>query len=240
MNRRLMLCTAVALALTCAPAVAVAAPGGSTPSRSVTSVTAAHPLLRLGDRGPAVRRVQRRLASLGYWLGRADGVFGDSTQQAVYAIQKAAGISRDGVVGRQTRAALRAAVTPTARSRSGHVVEINLRTDLLMLVDNGVVTTTLNTSTGGGFVYVSNGVAAVARTPVGHFRIYQQIDGMHISPLGVMWRPKYFSGGYAIHGSPSVPPTPASHGCVRLSNAAINWIWADGLMPLGTPVWVYY
>jgi len=26
----------------------------------------------------------------------------------------------------------------------------------------------------------------------------------------------YFTGGYAIHGTPSVPPYPASHGCVRI------------------------
>ena len=26
----------------------------------------------------------------------------------------------------------------------------------------------------------------------------------------------YFVAGYAIHGNPSVPPYPASHGCVRV------------------------
>jgi lipoprotein-anchoring transpeptidase ErfK/SrfK len=42
-----------------------------------------------------------------------------------------------------------------------------------------------------------------------------------------------------MHGSPSIPPHPASHGCARLSNAAIDFIWAANLMPIGTPVWVY-
>ena len=59
-----------------------------------------------GAQGPAVVRLQTRLRSLGYWLGPTDGQFGDSTQQAVYALQKAARISRDGVVGPQTFAAL--------------------------------------------------------------------------------------------------------------------------------------
>ena len=27
---------------------------------------------------------------------------------------------------------------------------------------------------------------------------------------------KYFNGGIAVHGSGSVPATPASHGCVRI------------------------
>ncbi|MDE3086779.1 MAG: peptidoglycan-binding protein, partial [Acidobacteriota bacterium] len=46
----------------------------------------------LGMSGPQVLAVQQRLQSLGYWLGTPDGTFGDATQQAVYALQKAAGI----------------------------------------------------------------------------------------------------------------------------------------------------
>ena len=50
------------------------------------------------------------------------------------------------------------------------------------------------------------------------------MDGMDISPLGQLWRPRYYYGGYAIHGSDSIPPYPVSHGCVRLSYPAIDWI----------------
>jgi N-acetylmuramoyl-L-alanine amidase len=60
-----------------------------------------------------------------------------------------------------------------------------------------------------------------------------------VDSLGELWRPKYFSSGFAIHGDAYVPPVPVSHGCVRVSDEAIDWIWADGLMPLGTEVWVY-
>jgi lipoprotein-anchoring transpeptidase ErfK/SrfK len=67
-----------------------------------------------------------------------------------------------------------------------------------------------------------------------------QINGLDISPLGQLWRPKFFTGtGIAFHGSPSIPPYPASHGCVRMTNAAIDWIWANNIIPLGTAVWVY-
>jgi lipoprotein-anchoring transpeptidase ErfK/SrfK len=55
-----------------------------------------------------------------------------------------------------------------------------------------------------------------------------------------LWRPKYFTWtGIAVHGYTSVPPYPASHGCARVSNNAINWIWDTNQMPIGTPVWVY-
>jgi lipoprotein-anchoring transpeptidase ErfK/SrfK len=58
--------------------------------------------------------------------------------------------------------------------------------------------------------------------------------------LGSLWRPKYFTNdGVAFHGAASVPPYPVSHGCVRMTNAAINYVWANNLIPLGTSVWVY-
>jgi lipoprotein-anchoring transpeptidase ErfK/SrfK len=36
-----------------------------------------------------------------------------------------------------------------------------------------------------------------------------------------------------------VPPFPVSHGCVRVSDEAIDWIWANDIMPIGTEVWVF-
>lgn len=45
--------------------------------------------------------------------------------------------------------------------------------------------------------------------------------------------------GIAVHGSSSVPAYPASHGCVQVTNAAMDWIWATDVMPVGSTVWVY-
>ena len=42
-----------------------------------------------------------------------------------------------------------------------------------------------------------------------------------------------------IHGYTSVPAYPASHGCVRVTYPAMDFIWDKGLTPIGTPVWVY-
>ena len=237
-------------ATTAAPSPSAVPPSSSAPPSSTApgpalppSASPARPpatLLEFGDSGPAVVALQTRLSRLGYWLGRADGTFGLTTQQAVYALQKAAGLTPDGVYGPKTAAALTRGVLPRARSASGHVIEISLTSNLLLIVDGGKVSTVLNTSTGGGYTYTGDGVTAVARTPTGQFRIFRSVDGMDISPLGELWRPRYFYGGYAIHGSDSIPPYPVSHGCVRLSYPAIDWIWSTSQAPIGTEVLVYY
>jgi hypothetical protein len=199
------------------------------------------PALTLGPgaTGPAVRALQQRLSSLGYWVGTVNGTFGDSTEQAVWALQKAAGLARNGIVGQATENALLEGVTPHPRSTSGYVIEVDLEDDLLMFVTDGRLEYVLNTSTGGGYTYTATGVTSVAVTPTGQFQIYRQVDGLVVDSLGALWRPKFFTGGYAIHGDSSVPPYPVSHGCVRVSNEAIDWIWADNLLPLGTSVWIY-
>ena len=192
--------------------------------------------LALGSRGPAVAAMQQRLTNLGYWLGTPDGVFGDSTQQAVWAFQKAAGVSPSGVVGLSTYVALAEGVEPQPQSHSGYVIEVDLHDDLVMFVNNGQLLYTLNTSTGGGYYYDGGTLAA---TPVGHFNIFRAVDGQVVDSLGALWRPRFFSGGFAIHGDSNVPPVPVSHGCVRVSDEAIDWIWANNLAPIGAAVWVY-
>ncbi len=64
----------------------------------------------------------------------------------------------------------------------------------------------------------------------------REIDGVRRAPLGDLYRPKYFHGGVAVHGSPSIPGYPASHGCARLSNPAMDLLWDSGLVELGTSV----
>ena len=197
-------------------------------------------LLRRGDRGAAVEAVQRRLAELGYWAGPVDEVFGPLTEQAVVAIQKAAGLERDGVVGPRTRQALEQGRQPQARSRTGRVLEVDERRQLLLVVDDGRVRWTFNTSTGTDERYTYGDRRYLADTPHGRWEIYRQIDGWRESHLGRLYKPKYFHrDGIALHGYTNVPPYAASHGCVRVTLAAIDWIWAEDVAPIGTPVWVY-
>lgn len=196
--------------------------------------------LKTGAKGARVVALQQRLTALGYWNGgKADGTFGGQTQQAVYALQKAAGLARDGVVGPKTQQALDQGVRPKARSSKGRVIEINLKRQLLMLVDDGAISQVFNTSTGSMEHYEQKGQTYLADTPSGKFRVSRQIDGWRHAPLGLLWRPKYFNGGIAVHGANSVPPYPASHGCARLSISAMNWLWNNDKIPIDTRVWVY-
>jgi cell wall hydrolase len=59
-------------------------------------------------------------------------------------------------------------------------------------------------------VHVSTG--ATGNTPLGSWHVYRTVPGWD----WVLWYPLYFKGGFAIHGYPSVPAYPASHGCVRI------------------------
>jgi peptidoglycan hydrolase-like protein with peptidoglycan-binding domain len=193
-----------------------------------TTLPPAPPALELGAEGPEVLALQQTLAGLGFWLGQPDGHYQGLTQQAVMAFQKANGLGRDGVAGPMTMAAIAAAARPVPRVVSDGI-EIDLERQLLLVVQGGSVVHALNTSTGrSGW-----------RTPPGDFAIYNEIDGMRHAPLGDLWRPKYFRGGIAMHGASSIPAQPASHGCARLSNAAIDMLWASGLAGLGTRVVVY-
>lgn len=203
------------------------------------SALAAYPTLRLGSTGTAVVTLQKKLNSLLYWVGTADGQFGMLTQQGVYALQKAAGIARDGIVGPTTWSKLYAGVKPTVRSTSGTVIEINKARQLLLFGYNGRLTMTLNTSTGSGKPYYQGGTWHSATTPSGWFSIYRKVNGWDPGPLGSLYRPAYFNGGIAIHGYSSVPPYPASHGCVRVSIRAMDMLWWTGRVPIGRKVRVY-
>ena len=72
--------------------------------------------MRKGDKGQAVTEMQSLLMKLGYDLGSygVDGDFGKDTEAAVRKFQRDHGLTADGIVGSQTRAALEAAVRKTA------------------------------------------------------------------------------------------------------------------------------
>lgn len=57
---------------------------------------------RLGSTGDEVRSIQKKLASLGYYKGSVDGIYGTQTQQAVTSFQRNCGITADGICGKTT------------------------------------------------------------------------------------------------------------------------------------------
>jgi hypothetical protein len=221
-------------------AVAVAAAGSATGLAGAASASAAvRPTLRVGAQGSQVLALQRRLTSLGYWLGRVDGKYGDLTRQAVVAIQKVGGLPRDGRCGPPTWSRVEAGVRPRARSAKGHVIEVNKATQTLLVVDSGVVKRIYNTSTGSNKRYYQDKKWHVAVTPSGRFRVFRHVNGWDKGPLGNLYRPKYFNRGIAVHGYASVPSVPASHGCCRVSLPAMDNLWGPGGLKLGTEVRVY-
>ncbi len=195
--------------------------------------------LARGDAGSEVEYVQRRLTDLGYWLGPVDGQYGLLTSQAVMAFEKVNGLPRDGVLDDRVRELLETAERPRAHTTLSYVFEVDKTRQVVFIARYGRVEWILNTSTGTEDYYTHEGQRKLATTPVGTFRVSRQVDGLREAPLGTLWRPKYFNGGIALHGSTSVPGYPASHGCVRLTYAAMDWIWAEDLMPIGTTVVVH-
>ena len=108
---------------------------------------------------------------------------------------------------------------------------------LLLTDDAGIVKRILPVSTGSNKQYYEKGVSGLAYTPKGRFRIYAKLSGWRKSPLGLLYYPNYFSDGLAIHGNPSVPQPPRSHGCIRIPMSAATAI--SRLLPVGTIVLIY-
>lgn len=197
-----------------------------------------------GDAGPQVTAIQVQLGDLGYWIDGADGNYGASTAQAVMAFQKYTGLPRTGQADQTTVDALFAAQRPRGRATTGNVVEIDKARQVMYLIQNGVTVWTFNVSTGSQVPYrvVFNGTTYTgdAQTYDGSFKIGRVVDGgWHQSELGQLWRPRFFNGGIAIHGSLDIPAFGASHGCVRVSVAAMNWLWGSNSLPVGMAVNVY-
>ncbi|MDF8265009.1 L,D-transpeptidase family protein [Luteipulveratus flavus] len=209
------------------------------PASAPTAVVAAtYPTLKRGSTGTAVKDLQTKLSGAGYWLGSVDGSFGHLTQQAVWAIQKYWGLSRDGVVGPLTWGKVNLRQRPKSRYTTTRI-EVDKARQLMFVVSSGAVQLCLNTSTGANKPFESGGHWYDGRTPSGTFKVFRYVPGWYHGALGDLYRPMFFNGGIAIHGSTSIPPYNASHGCCRLSTAAQDTIIARGALKIGATVTVY-
>jgi hypothetical protein len=173
---------------------------GYAPVRKVVTSQVVLPALAPGSRGGSVLALERRLAELHYALQRVDGYYGSDTFEAVLAFQKVNGLPRTGRVESWLWRRLARASVPRAY-RGGDYIEVDKARQVLMVVRAGIVTKVVHVSTG-----------ATGNTPLGSWQVYRKVGGWD----WVLWYPMYFKGGFAIHGYPSVPAFPASHGCVRV------------------------
>jgi peptidoglycan/xylan/chitin deacetylase (PgdA/CDA1 family)/lipoprotein-anchoring transpeptidase ErfK/SrfK len=173
--------------------------------------------VKSGSSGPEVVYLQNQLKATSFPAGKSDGSFGYATEQAVYAFEKVYGLVRDGVVTPAQMTQIAVSTRPHARSRGySKMINIDISRQVLFEVIHGRVKRTFPVSSGSEEQYQQDGETHTAHTPRGDFSVTRKIRGEHRSDLGVLYDPVYFYAGYAIHGSPSVPTYPASHGCVRI------------------------
>jgi lipoprotein-anchoring transpeptidase ErfK/SrfK len=157
------------------------------------------------------------LDQLGYWVNLEATVNDVSLRHALIAFQKIEGRKRTGVLTRKELEALRVAERPQVLEIGYPHIEVDLYRQVLFVVDiAGVPLRILPISSGSGEFYTEGDETRQAITPTGRFRVYRKIEGWRKSPLGLLYYPNYIYGGVAIHGSPSVPVHPASHGCIRI------------------------
>ena len=219
------------------------------PDTAVPVAVLTPPLEAIGTRsGPEAARLQQRLLDLGFWLSGVDGEYGLTTRQAVMAAQKYIGLPANGSLDAATARYLSELdQKPRGRADAGTVLEVDKTRQLLFFVVDGVTQWVVNTSTGSEVRYEKPNKKDPTKiergdsvTPNGLHRVNRQrAEGWWEGDLGEIYRPKYFIGGVAVHGSSSIPNYPASHGCVRVSVPAMDWIWESELLPMNSPVWVH-
>ena len=95
---------------------------------------------------------------------------------------------------------------------------------MLFLVRDGQVALIVPVSTG-----------ASGNTPLGHWPVYSRVPGFNAK---AMYYSSFFTGAYAIHGYQSVPPYPASHGCVRIPLWFAYRLYS--LIDYGTEIYIYW
>lgn len=176
-----------------------------------------------------LKKAETRLAKMGY---------GHDMRKALIVFQKWEGRRITGQISRKEFDAIMSADAPQARDSGYRHVEVDLDRQVLLLTDDeGAITKILPVSTGSNKRYNEKGMRGLAYTPTGRFRIYAKISGWRKSPLGLLYYPNYFSDGLAIHGNPSVPNSPQSHGCIRIPMSAA--IEISHALPVGTILLIY-
>jgi PKD repeat protein len=191
-------------------------------SRLALRKTVFYPRLSVGSGGPSVLALNEALARLHIALGSVDSSFGLDTRDAVVAFQKLHGLPRTGSVDARFWQVLSASGVPRARYPGDHI-EVSKSLQVLFVVRDGRVILVSHVSTG-----------ATGNTPVGRWYVYSKVPGW--LPDG-MFDSSFFLRGFAIHGYPTVPFYPGSHGCVRVPVWLAPRIYSYD--PPGSTIYIY-
>jgi peptidoglycan hydrolase-like protein with peptidoglycan-binding domain len=206
------------------PSAAAPAPTLTPTPTPSTTPPEARRKLKPGARNSDVRALQHRLKDLHYDPGKVDGKYGPTTQAAVWTFEKVNHLKVSGTVSKRFWRALDAPRTPkpVAKKHEQDRVDIDLKHQFLVVYKDGEPVLISHISSGGGYYYCAKDPGAdkprcrYAVTSTGDFRTGRRVSGWDDGPLGHLYNPVYFNGGIAVHGYPSVPPSPVSHGCVRI------------------------
>lgn len=178
-----------------------------------------------GDRGPAVKLFNELLRDQGYY-NTDKSVYSSHTERAVMAFRKVNGMERTFNANpdifkllAQGKGGFKAKYPNAAKH-----TEVDISKQVMALVAGGEVKYVFHIATG----------AAATPSDQGAFTYYRKDPGFN--SLG-MYYSVYYNRGEATHGYHSVPPYPASHGCIRnpIPDSIFIYNWID----LGDKMYVY-
>lgn len=231
-----------------------------TPTPQPTLVPVAYPgKLEYGSQGDHVRRVQERLAALGFYGINVSGEFLKNTRSAVRDFQRQNGLKEDGVVGEETwewlffrEDAVDVSATPRP-SPSPTPVPYKVGVDVA-----NQVTTVYSLDEMGGYTQIVRHMICSTGTdkdptPLGSFILsgatarwcYFPKWGTHAQYWTRIDAANAFHSVIYSQADPMMLKTgsytglgkPASHGCIRLMVADAKWIYEN--IGEGTEVFVY-
>jgi hypothetical protein len=178
-----------------------------------------------GDSGPAVELFNDLLRRQNYF-NTDRGNYGSHTERAVMAFRKVNGMARNFQATPEIFAKLASGEGgfKIAHPGAGKHVEVDISKQVMALSDGGEAKYVFHIATG----------AAATPSDQGSFTFYRKDPGFN--SIG-MYYSVYYNRGEATHGYHSVPPYPASHGCIRnpIPDSQFIYNWID----LGDRMFVY-
>jgi hypothetical protein len=178
-----------------------------------------------GSRGLGVALLKQGLRSLGYPAGSGP-FWSDKLARELLAFRMANQMARTPTANRQVLQMVfqgRGGFRLRYRGAGRHA-EFDWSRQVLALAEGSKVV---------GVYHASSGKSSTP-TVFGRFRFYLKAAGTNAKG---MYDSSFFIRGYAVHGYPDVPTYPASHGCIRVSNADAPTIFA--WVRVGDPIYVY-
>ncbi|MBP7971594.1 MAG: L,D-transpeptidase family protein [Candidatus Nanopelagicales bacterium] len=243
--------TGASIAIAASMAMAFAAVGAAAPAqaavpakkrvtavqeKNINQVLAGKAVLKVGDRGGAVRNVQKRLNNAGI-ITPITGRYTNSTSKAVSRFQGKFFWGSTGRVNAATYITLRKLTrhgsgVPAACRNASKIICIDKTQKIVRFYQNGNLKRSLDARFG----------APGTPTREGNFRVNSKLPHNISTLYGTQmdWS-LFFSGGQAVHFSKyfrAAGYNGASHGCVNLRDwKGAKWIYRH--MPVGGKVKVY-